>query len=850
MKSDRSIVQPPNIHTDPGPPEESDVSMIQPRNVQTDPGPPEERCRCDIAKEVQRKVKAKIQSFCKMTEKQECLTFTMETNLHLTEGECGEISTEHEVHRNLKAPRSFAEDQLIKCHDIFKQHEQNKPIKTVLTQGVAGIGKTVSVHRFMLDWAEGKASTDIDLIFPIPFRELNLMKEKLSLMGMIHSVFPEVKELGTCLHNHKVMFIFDGLDECRLLLKFDNTGLSDPFDPLTVDEILTNLISGNLLPSALIWITSRPAAAGRIPQALFDRVTEARGFRGSQKYEYFERKILDQEVASDVIKHMKATRSLCNMCHIPLFCWIAATIFEKMFVETEEVPKTLTEVYTHYLMHQMKLTRDKYSGRTPTCQEILFKLGNLAYMNLKQGNLIFYEEDLRKCGLTIEDAAVYSGLCTQIFSEKPGLSQKKVYTFVHLTIQEHLAALFVFLSFKINGENMLYQDQSEKSSEKTSLYDLQRQAVDEAFESEHGQLDLFLQFFLGFSVQSSQALIGEFLEKTWPCFECNDAIVKYIKEKIRATPSPERCLNLFHCLNELKDCSLVEEIQSYLSSGILSKSKLSPTQWSALVFVLLMSEDELQQFELRKYVPSDEGLRMLLPVVKASIKAVLRGCELTARSCAILDLPLKSGNLKELDMSHNALQDSGIEHLCSSLTDLSCKLECLQLSYCSIGERGVSALASYLCSGVSSLKELDLSYSKPGDEGFRRLSEALANPNCKVERLYLFSNMITTDGCKSLASAMQSGFSCLKELDLGFNQLKDIGLKHLSDGLPNCNLEILGLYKCQITEEGCRHLALALTSSPSHLRKLNLSHNSVGDSGVQYLATILQSPNCKLEILK
>ncbi|KAL7883221.1 hypothetical protein SRHO_G00008790 [Serrasalmus rhombeus] len=383
------------------------------------------------------------------------------TELYITDGDSGGVSIEHEVRQIEAASRRVGtRDTQIKCNDIFKPlSEQDKTIKTVLTKGVAGIGKTVSVQKFILDWAEGKANQDVDFIFPLPFRELNLMKgQKLSLKDLLHTWFEDTKDIEMP-HLYKILFMFDGLDECLLSLDFQSTvSLRDVTESASVDVLLTNLIKGNLLPSALIWITSRPAAVDQIPFEHVDRVTEVRGFTDPQKEKYFMKKISDEKLAERIISHLKSSRNLYIMCHIPVFCWILATVLENMLAEAEnrEIPKTLTEMYTHFLIIQTKIIKEKYSENQQH-EEIILKLGQLAFQQLMKGHLIFYEEDLRKCGINVTEASVYSGVCTQIFREEFGLHQRKVYCFVHLSVQEHLAALYVHLTFMNQKRNVLNQ---------------------------------------------------------------------------------------------------------------------------------------------------------------------------------------------------------------------------------------------------------------------------------------------------------------------------------------------------------------------------------------------------------
>ncbi|KAJ7998139.1 hypothetical protein DPEC_G00219490, partial [Dallia pectoralis] len=387
------------------------------------------------------------------------------TELYITEGGSGEVNNEHEVRQIETTTRKQTRPETaIKCNDIFKPIPgQDKPIRTVLTKGVAGIGKTVSVQKFILDWAEGKANQDLQLVFSLPFRELNLMKEgKLSLIQLINNFSIETKTARISNYtNYKVLFIFDGLDECRLPLDFkNNKTCSDVTESTTVDMLLTNLIRGNVLPSALLWITTRPAAANQIPSGCVDQVTEVRGFNDPQKEEYFMKRFSDEDLASRIISHIKTSRSLHIMCHIPVFCWIVATILEYMLTTDDkvELPKTLTDMYSHFLVFQSTNRNVKYDGKKATDPhwntETINTLGKLAFQQLQKGNLIFYETDLKECGIDINEASVYSGVCTQMFRTE-AVRQEKVFCFVHLSIQEFLAALYVFLSFNNNNKNLM-----------------------------------------------------------------------------------------------------------------------------------------------------------------------------------------------------------------------------------------------------------------------------------------------------------------------------------------------------------------------------------------------------------
>ncbi|XP_065130562.1 NACHT, LRR and PYD domains-containing protein 3-like [Paramisgurnus dabryanus] len=791
------------------------------------------------------------------------------TELFITEVDTEDISEEHEIYNIEKSIRGHkSHDKPINYNDIFCLLDQNEENKTVITKGIAGIGKTFSVHKFILDWAEGKANQDIDAVFLLPFRVINLIKdEEISFHEFLQEFYPEMKMLNdTMIYNFKLLFIFDGLDESQLPLNFKSRSVNNVNKKSSIDELFTNLVKGHLLSKSLIWITSRPAAANQIPPEFVGLFTEVRGFTDQQKEEYFRKRIKDETQASKIISHIKTSRSLYIMCYIPVFCWITATVLHNILMKNngQDIHATLTEMYIHFLLIQMNMKNEKYEDREErdhtkvldSNKTIVLKLAKLAFEQLKKDNTMFCEEDLKESGIYFSEISESTGMIAEMFKKEAGLHEMKVFHFVHQSVQEFLAALYVFFCYMSKNMDELCFFFEERQ-DYILLHDLLKKAVNKTVESHKGQLDLFLRFLLGISLESNQKLLKGLLSNTEDSRESIRETIKYIKQFQSQHIASETSTNLTFCLSELKDNSLLKEIQTCGRSDVSLERPirdLSSSMCSALAYMIFMSEDVLDKFNPKLYETSPAGYLQLVSAVRCCRKALFDSCGLNNTCCETVASALQSSNspVRDLDLSNNDLRDSGVKLIFDALRSPNCKLEILRLAICNLTGECCKSFSSSLQSSWCLLRDLDLSNNDLQDSGVMPISDALKSPDCKLQILRLSMCNLTAECCESLSSCLQSLNSSVRDLDVSNNDLQDSGVKLISDALksPDCKLHTLRLSGCMVTDEGCCYLASALSSNPSsHLRELDLTYNHPQHSGRQMLSQILNDPKCTLEKL-
>ncbi|XP_051242064.1 NACHT, LRR and PYD domains-containing protein 12 [Dicentrarchus labrax] len=670
------------------------------------------------------------------------------------------------------------------------QHDRNK--RTVISLGVSGVGKTTTVQSCALEWAEGKGYHDIHLLFPLTFWELNVIKHKLSLIELLQTFYPELKELDVSSLNEKnVWFVLDGLDEYHLPLKFSCPIVSDVSEVTTVDILVTNLIRGNLLPSAHIWITTRYAAATQIPDCFLLKETEVQGFSDEQKEQHFRTVIGNENLSNKAIDHVKISRSLDFLCQIPPICTIMANVLKDHLKEEDGFkinPLNLTQIHENLV-----------KASNP---DIIAKLKKLALFRMGKGNVMF-EHDLQKSEISIEEASTFSKECPLVLKEEKGLHNTTVFRFGHLSIQEFLAA-----SAKL--------DDIERSPDPSVCC---QYLVHQVLQGAENHYDVFLRFIFG-------------LIKERSVLEPYNQLIVSTKKKILENILSYNAVVLFHCLREYDSQALLSEVKFFLKFKISPISDFGPPHWLFMIQRTTNFGGMRDSFEMELSTRCDERLLRQLPAVLKSRKAMLRFSNLTDKCCPALAavLSTKESYLRELDLGYNSISDDGVRQLMEGLSDQNCRLKTLRLQGCGVTAYACKYLASALRQSRK-LQELDLSKNEIGNEGLQRLADGLSSPECKLRTLQLSQCRIEKKGCYYLASALQNNPDHLKVLDLSINMVGDKGANELFHKFDIWKLTKLEMCHCGLTALSCGGIGEALKFESSTLVELNLSNNSLKDSG-------------------
>lgn len=519
------------------------------------------------------------------------------------------------------------------CHLLSPQGTSRRTPKRVKVKGIAGIGKSVAVQRLVYEWAIGKSMREFTCIFDLRFRELNLIEAPVSLLELLgkqfrylQSVLPDLLNLPSSL-----LFILDGLDEFKYSLDWNSPDKNlDVGSKVPVSELMVALIKGSLLPEASVILTTRPSTEA--PKRFFQRCCVVLGFEEEQVEEYTTKFYKNKEVAKKVYDYILHNDNLFVLSFIPLYCYIICTAMAEFFSSENQddgnskslelsPPRTVSEVYFCYLFtavkhHALRGSADRSTPRSKVlslAKQQLTNLGKLAYDNLLQKKIMFNRADLEKYNITPDD--LQSTFFCHIL---PSLQEETVemFSFFHLTVQEHLAALYCAITLFSQDDIIQALDLWCFRNHPTSSTAVPLQNRDLSMDKLEG-LQMFTRFFMGMlRARLRGQLDGLVLSAMEQEFNIPNRLGLWFKDQFKTMKLKNQvALNLLHCMMEFH----MEETTSMAAPAIktlnLFKMKLTVVDCAAIHYVLQFSSHKLQELNLGYSNIGNRGLNRLQPIL-------------------------------------------------------------------------------------------------------------------------------------------------------------------------------------------------------------------------------------------
>ncbi|KAM6195917.1 NACHT, LRR and PYD domains-containing protein 3-like [Sarcoramphus papa] len=765
------------------------------------------------------------------------------TRLILVSGHRHEKKKEHEIMAVGRRHAEIMQEQVnssIAISDLFKPDRDRQTPKTVVILGAAGIGKTMTVRKIMLDWASEGLYRQFDYVFYIHCREGNLLTAQGSMADMISKCCPsDNPPLAEILRRpEKLLFVIDGFDELRFSLDRPQNDLcSDPWEMKPVEIILSSLLRKILLPECSLLITTRPAALQKLEQYLVcERSAEILGFSVADREEYFYKFFENKEEGRKSFQFVKGNEMVFTMCLVPIMCWIVCTVMKQQLESGEDLAQTAKTTTGIYILYVSSLLKSLSSKLKQNLHIILKRLCCLAADGIWKQRVLFEEEAINEFLLNQRDTLP---LFLNESTFQKGIVCGSAYSFIHLSVQEFFASLFYVLDD--DGETRDKQDDPKRDVKKLL----------ENYGNSRQDFMLTVRFLFGLlNKEPRNALEKETGCKISP--EIKEELLMWLQTSQKtalAVNAEKRAvihdLEACHCLYEIQDESFVKTALGYFTGIYLRDINFTQLDQKVL------------SFSIKKW-PKLESLDM------GYCSFILEDHE------EHLDQQLaKLSHLEK--QSPIYLKQSPIYLLCESLKNPNCTLKILRLEWCKLTAACCGLLATVL-STSQCLTELRLRGNALGDPGVRLLCEGLKHTACRLQRLGLWGCSLTDACCGDLATVLSTNKTLL-ELGLSANALGDAGVHLLCEGLkhPACQLRVLGqifypctlpglqlpfqksrgpvLWGCSLTDASCGDLATVLSTNKT-LLELGLGANALGDAGVHLLCEGLKHPACHLKELR
>ncbi|XP_069460791.1 NACHT, LRR and PYD domains-containing protein 12-like [Ambystoma mexicanum] len=602
--------------------------------------------------------------------------------------------------------------------------------QSVIVTGVAGVGKTTLMHKFVFDWVQGKHYQKFAYVFFFKCRDMHHNEDGMyiSLEQLILAEYPFLKKnLGLILNDpQKLLFIFDGLDESRSQLDLSNDGLRDlcgsPIEVSTVGGIMNSLLRQTLLKGSTVLLTSRPIALEKLQTGILHRSAEIVGFLSKEREEYFSKFYNNDFIWKDVFQYVRDTGILFTLCYNPSYCWITCTALKCCFTKQAgkplAPPKTITQLFVNYISNVLT----NHSIDYDCDRNDLIKIARLADHGVKNRILVFYDNDL--AAFDVRATKLLSGFMTE--TTQANDQSRVTRSFLHLTIQEFWAASLYYLDYSKEGF---------------------KQLMDSASTCGDGRYEIFFRFLAGLSHPPSRSMLERYFGKF--SAEATREVIKWLNERVhqelqglREDEDKQKLLDMFSFLFESRNSSLVRETVGQCPLLDLSDLYLTPVDCVILSYILGCCK-EIESLNLDSCLIQTEGLERLSPVLYS---------------------------VQTLSLSNNDLKDAGIEVICNALKDPRCRIQSLSLQKNYLTVDCCSKLASAIKEN-STVVSLNLARNKIRNDGLSSLISIFHDPNCRIHTLSLQENGLSDDSVQTLLSISDSG--SLRNLDLKGNFFTD-----------------------------------------------------------------------------
>ncbi|NXX32604.1 NLRC5 protein, partial [Nicator chloris] len=713
-------------------------------------------------------------------------------------------------------------DTAVKVSDLLCSEAPTHTTKVIFLFGKPGTGKTRLMHRICQKWAEGVLPQFL-FTFLFEFRQLNLLKRKLTLKELLFDMFlqpedsPDAAFQGLLENAQQTLIIFDGLDEFAANMDVSSSSKRGPAvtSPMSICQLFADLCHGKLLPGCTVLVTSRPK---RLPDFLLytvDVLAEIWGFDHEKVEEYVSHYFRQHSFRERAIAHVKNNPKLLSMCLTPALCNIVCICLEYLLLKhwmSVELPQTMTQFYIKMFLIFLNKQQGDCAGdeesQLNSNKKAILGLFDLALRGLEEKKLVFYDGDIPK---DVKEFASLHGLLTVFEVKASGTCPEVGYAFVHLSLQEFFAALCLMVSRRVD-KNYL-----KKKFFLKSKWTLKNETKTEFMESFH----IFLSGLSSRECRTFLMLLAE-QDEAW-VQEKQDVILQSLKKLAATHLSGPKVLELCHCTFETQNLKVAQHIGNLLNFKYEFKNfRLTTLDMSALVFVINSGQDlicldfagclvdtdclevlagckNVEHLSFRSRRCGDDFAAALskgLQGMGSLKKLELTGGSITAEGMSnLVQAASQCLQLEEINLQDNRIRDPDVKRV----MDLFSKMEKLKKVDLSNNHLSLNAVLSLAKEGIvcQNVTELCARYqymractkAKPNTLlACRSLDLKLeenkepVTPTRRVN-LCLQDHRLFSQHAKMIVAILQS-CPCLSEVDLSGNKLGDEGCSCLLESLP------------------------------------------------------------------